>query len=81
MTLLVILVAFGAWPVMVWFGYMIRTVEAYPGAWWRLYSRREIEADAETVPDKKTKLRECPGCGDRYHPTWGSLCPNCSGAD
>ena len=81
MVLLAILVGFGGWPLMIWFGYMLRMVEAYPGAWWRPYSRAEREADAETVADKKTPLRACPACGDRYHPSWGYLCPNCSGAD
>lgn len=27
------------------------------------------------------EMRACKGCGDTYHKSWGTLCPNCSGAD
>lgn len=26
------------------------------------------------------KLRKCPGCGRKFHPSWGRACGDCSGA-
>lgn len=28
----------------------------------------------------RDKLRVCPGCNRNYHPSWGRLCGDCSGA-
>lgn len=31
-------------------------------------------------PPQTDKLRKCPGCGQQYHPSWGRICADCSGA-
>lgn len=33
------------------------------------------------VPEMTGMIRACPNCGVSYDKAWGSLCPNCSGAD
>lgn len=64
----------GQWP---WWAIIPVIAVIISSAW--LYAWLGIKsADAE---DEWRECRKCEGCGNRYHPSWGEFCQNCTGAD
>lgn len=62
---LIAMICIGLVPMLIWFAYMARMI-----------LRFSREAAINVSPNI-----QCVECGKTYHRDWGSMCPDCSGAD